>query len=393
MNYPFSRREFLQTATAGLWLGLHGTNASAAEVPTGSARAGFSFILLGDLHFDQVEHHDLDWVRREKPNDVRQIEGYCRNTREVTPALFAAVRATVADLNRTSASQAAFVMQAGDLVEGLCGREDLAVRQNRDALEFIGAAQLGAPFLFTKGNHDITGPGAAAAFGSVFHPFLSRQMRQVTPAAGNGVLAGACYSIEHGNAQFVCLDAYDTAKSLDWFEAVAAQRTAEHFFVIVHPPVVPYGARSTWHLFASPKEAARRERFLTLLGDQHALVLGGHIHRYSILSRRAGRGRFTQIALSSVLSAAHASPKSVLSGVDHYTPDQIVVEPTFSPANTAERRAVYEKERPFVDAFDYADLPGYAVVTVAGPQVTLQMHPGTSRTPWRTVNLTAVTRS
>jgi hypothetical protein len=83
----------------------------------------------------------------------------------------------------------------------------------------------------------------------------------------------------------------------------------------------------------------------------------------------------------------------VLSGVDHYTPDQIIVEPTFSPANAAERRAVYEKERPFVDAFDYADLPGYAVVTVAGPQVTLQMHPGTSRTPWRTVNLTAVARS
>jgi hypothetical protein len=82
-----------------------------------------------------------------------------------------------------------------------------------------------------------------------------------------------------------------------------------------------------------------------------------------------------------------------LSGVDHYTSDQVAVEPGFSPANVAERRSVYDLERPYVGAFDYADLPGYAVVQVTGPQVRLTVYPGTSRTPWRTVDLSALARS
>jgi len=164
-------------------------------------------------------------------------------------------------------------------------------------------------------------------------------------------------------------------------------------FVIVHPPVVPYGARSTWHVFANPKESARRERFLSLLGDQQALVLGGHIHKFNTLSRRAGRGRFAQLALSSVLNAPTARAKDVLTGPDRYNPDQVGVEPSFSPANEAERRAVYDTERAFVNTFEYADLPGYAVVTVDGPTVTTRMYSGATRDLWRTTDLTGLTRA
>lgn len=345
-------------------------------------------MLLGDLHFDRPEHHDLAWVQKEKPNDLRQIEGYCRITREVTPPLFATLRETIADLNRSPATRVAGVLQVGDLVEGLCGSGELATRQDREVIDFIRRARLDAPFLFAKGNHDITGPGAAAAFAAVFHPFLTDQARAVAPATPP--VTGGCYTVECGPAQFVFFDAYDAARSLEWLEAVATRRTAEHFFVLLHPPVVPYGARTTWHLFSHPREAARREKFLQLLGAQHALVLGGHIHRYCVLARRTGRGRFVQFALSSVLPAPAAKPREVLAGVENYTPDQVKVEPTFSPANEAERRAMCAAEQPHITAFDYADLPGYAVVFVDGPRVTLRMHAGVSREPWRTVDLTAL---
>jgi hypothetical protein len=197
----------------------------------------------------------------------------------------------------------------------------------------------------------------------------------------------ARYTVDRGNAQFAFFDAYESAASLEWFEAVAAKRTAEHFFVVVHPPVVPYGARSTWHIFSTERERTRREKFLTLLGDQKALVLGGHIHRYNLLVRSAGRGRFSQLALSSVISAPVVQPKTPLFGLDQYTPDQIVVEPNFSPANEAERRAVYVAERPFVSAFEYADLPGYAIVRVDGDHVTARIFSGIGRELWRTVEL------
>ena len=90
MTPTLTRRRFLQAsiAAAGLALAPRNLRAAQAQAP---ARE-FAFVLLGDLHLDRPEHHDMDWVRREKPNDVRQIEGYCRNTHEVTPKLFAMLR-------------------------------------------------------------------------------------------------------------------------------------------------------------------------------------------------------------------------------------------------------------------------------------------------------------
>jgi hypothetical protein len=229
---------------------------------------------------------------------------------------------------------------------------------------------------------------ARDAFVKVFHPFLAQEAAAVAP--GTGVLSNAFFSVENGNAQFAFFDAYQTAASLEWFEAVAAKRTAEHLFVVVHPPVVPYGARATWHVFASEKEKFKREKFLELLGRQHAVVLGGHIHKYNTVARAAGGGRFAQFALSSVISGPDVTAKTPLSGLADYSGDQIKVEPKFSPDTEAARRAVYAAEKPFVKAFDYADLPGYAVVTVDGPRVTAQMYAGFSRQVWRTVDLTGL---
>ncbi len=384
-----SRRRFLGAACAA-GAGLAAARPSRSTAATPAATARFSFILLGDLHFDALAHHDMAWVEREKPNDIGQIKNYSRITAETTPALLATVRTVIADLDRDPATRVAFILQAGDLVEGLCGSEELAGRQNREALAALAAAGLRVPFLFTKGNHDITGPGAAAAFTSVFHPFLSAQLRALDPAAP--APAQACFTARvggdaSGRAEFACFDAYDAARSLEWLEAVAARRTADHLFVAVHPPVVPYGARATWHVFAAERDRARREKLLALLGDQQAIVLGGHIHRFNFLERRAGRGRFRQLALSSVLNSPAPAPKEVLAGPAAYTPDQVDVEPRFSPANVAERRAVYTAERPFVDAFDYADLPGYAVIVVDGPRVRADLYRGATRERWKSVAL------
>jgi hypothetical protein len=282
----------------------------------------------------------------------------------------------------------AFVLQAGDLVEGLCGTEELARRHNREAMEFVEAAQLGVPFLFVKGNHDITGPGAPAAYADVFHPWQTAQARAVQPDAA--AVTDGNYAVQAGSAQFAFFDAYDAARSLERFEALVARRTAEHLFVAVHPPVVPYGARSTWHLFASSRDRARREKLLALLGDQEALVLGGHIHKYSTIGRRAGRGVFAQFALSSVLGSATVQAKHVLDGLAAYTGAQIAVEPNFSPASADERRAVYDAERGHVREFAYADLPGYAVVRVAGPRVRAEMYAGATAEVWRSFDLTAL---
>ena len=363
----FTRRRFLATAAAAL-------PACAA----GASESAFTFALLGDLHYDKLDHHDFAWLEAHHAGDLSQIRNYSRITAELTPRLFDAVRESVAE------SRASFVLQVGDIVEGLCGSEERSVRQNSEALAFVGSAKLGVPFVFTKGNHDVTGDGAPEAFKEVFHAFLSTQIASFT---SSGKLATANYSFEHREALFCFFDAYDK-DSLDALEAVLAKRTARHCFVIIHPPVVPYGARSTWHVFSSERDKAKREKLLTMLGKQNAFVLGGHIHKFNTICRATpGSGRFVQFALSSVINTAEPKPATELDGLADYTPDQIRVEPKHSPDTEPQRRAVYVAEAPFVKAFTYADLPGHAVVSVEGDRVEATMYEGVGRKKYRSVEL------
>lgn len=379
MKPILSRRQFLQTsASAAAGLALAPQPASGTEAPA------FSFVLMGDLHFDKLAHHDMTWLEKNKAGDLSQIRNYSRITADIMPRLFATVRETVSE------AHASFVLQVGDLVEGLCGNERLAAQQDEEAIAFVGDAKLGVPFIFTKGNHDVTGDGASEAFKHVCEPFLSEQSARLT---GGGKFAAANYTIEQPDALFCFFDAYD-AKSLDWLEATLAERTARHCFVVIHPPIVPYGARATWHLYSSDRDKSKRDKLLALLGKQNVFVLGGHIHKFNTLTRSTpGGGKFVQLAVNSVINALEVRPKDQLSGIGDYNGDQIRVEPAHSPATEKERRAVYDIEKPSVTTFEYADVPGYAVVSVNVNQVTAGIYSGVSRKLWRTVDLSALMRA
>ncbi len=384
MNPKITRRALISSAAA-VSAALAAPRLTFAQTPPDEA---FSFVLLGDLHFDHLAHHDRDWIAREKPNDWRQIENYSRITSEVHPLLMDEVRAQIAERAQTQAP-VKFVLQVGDVVEGLCGTPALAQTQDGEAMNWVKEANLGAPLLFCKGNHDITGPGAVEAYREVFLPFLGAQSRQIS--ATNATPQNAFFAIEHGGALFAFFDAYDDA-SLVWLETTFAQSRARHKFALVHPPVVPYGARATWHVYSKPKEAAQRARLLSILSRHHALVLGGHIHKYNLLARRTDEGQFAQLAVCSVIPKPDERPGNILEGVEKYTPDQIAVEPNFSPATEAERRAVLAAEAPFVTHFEYADAPDYAIITVDKARVTAQIYSALGRVLWKTRDLTALAR-
>jgi Calcineurin-like phosphoesterase len=369
-----SRRRFLQACSAAA-LPATGLTAAAAARP-------FSFILLGDLHYDSLVHHDLKWVQEHHAGDLSQIHNYSRLTTETMPGVFAVVKQRIVAL-KDSAAPPAFVLQVGDLVEGLCGSAELSVRQNREALAFVAQQQLGVPFVFTKGNHDVTGDGAVEAFDEVLRPYMEQETHRVDSAAAR---TQASHTMTCGEAQFAFFDAYDKA-SLEWLEAVAARRTARHFFVIIHPPVVPYGARASWYLYAGEKLKAQREKLLEVLGRQEAMVLGGHLHKYSALTRAAGGRSFTQLAVSSVVSALSQKPKDVLHGLEAYTGDQVNLEPKHSPETAQARREIYAAERKVVTAFDYADSAGYAVITVNGTQVEASVHAGANAEAFQTLKI------
>lgn len=376
-----NRRYFLKTTAA-----VSGGLTLTSGIGWSAEPDHFSFALLGDLHFDRLEHHDMEWLKLKFAQDISQVQNYSRITRELTPKLFTAIKDALAEL-RKSATPPALAVQTGDLVEGLCGSRDLAARQNREAIAMVKESGWGVPFLFSKGNHDITGEGAKEAFQDVFIPFLATESARIDSHSSGEQSPN--YAVQCGNALFCFYDGYDR-KSLDWLEGVLAHRKSRHLFVITHQPVVPYGARATWSLYSNPNDRLVRDKFLSLLGQNEAYVLTGHLHRFNLLVRTVGKGRFVQLAASSVVPDLEVLPKQVLSGKTQYNGDQVIVEPSFSPSTESERRAVYAAEAPFVEQFEYADLPGYVIITVAGEQVKAAVYMGVTRKIWKSFDLSAL---
>jgi hypothetical protein len=331
---------------------------------------------LGDLHFDRLEHHDLAWLAKDHPGDIRQVENYSRVTREFLPKLFQIVKSQIAAANVPVPA----VLQLGDLIEGLCGTPQLADRQATEAIQLIKEADFGRPFLITKGNHDVTGPGAAEAYQRILLPHVAE--------VAEGAEKRASFLQERGGTLVVFFDAYDKS-SLAWFVKTMEQRTPQRLVVLIHPPVVPYNARSDWHIFAKPHQQAERTQFLNLLGKHRAIVLCGHLHKYSFLRRRTEQDSFVQLAISSVATDVAAQAKHSLEGVEHYGPDLVQLEPNHSPATLDARRALLAAERLFIEHFEYADTWGHALLKVAGSRIAADVYRGLSETPWKSLDLSA----
>lgn len=58
----------------------------------------------------------------------------------------------------------------GDLSEGLAGSPQKAIQMANNAFKAVNKMNLKVPFIMTKGNHDITGPGAKEAFEKYTYP-------------------------------------------------------------------------------------------------------------------------------------------------------------------------------------------------------------------------------
>ena len=373
-----SRRNLLKAAASAAVLGPAGNWAFAA--PSGGDDWAFPF--LGDLHFDKLEHHDHEWLQREHPGDVSQVENYSRITRDMTPRLFARVRESLAALNQAN-TNVPFVLQLGDLLEGLCGTDQLAQRQAREGLDFVRDAQFSAPLVMTKGNHDITGPGAADAYRQILIPFLAEQNRaEIKEAVFTRNIAE---KNGQGGTLIAFYDAYDK-NSLNWFAKTLAESKPQRLIVAIHPPVVPYNARSSWHIYSSPKQTAQREQLLNLLGRHRAIVLCGHLHKYSLLVRKTDPGPFAQLAISSVAASFDGQPKDERHGTAQYTADLVDLEPKHAPDTVQTRRDLLTAEKPFIQHFDYADTWGHATFHSSGGRFFAKVFRGLDVNPWKTVD-------
>lgn len=372
MTKKLNRRKFIVTIgtlAAALPLG-----ASAFDfIP--SAGKSFNFLLLGDIHYDKWDFHDIEYVRTKfGDGDVVQIKNYSRIAQENFPLLVKVSKEKAINLN------ADFYLQLGDFVEGLCGSEQLATTQTNAFISFMQKQDINRPFFAIKGNHDITGVGARETFAKVVLPWQSKQQQKQ--------LSNANSTFVHKNARFILFDGYTPDQSLAWLKEVLANHKEKTLFFCVHQPVVPFNARANWHLFGKPNQQKQREELLDLLGMHNAIVLCGHLHKTSILSRNTAKGRFVQICTGSVIEGANAPIKDHLDGLKYYGENLVNLEPNFSPKSLQERKDNLNNEKPYLTYFEYADFMGYSTVSVSSKgKVEMSIYANFDKTPWKVINV------
>ena len=348
-----------------------------AEVQGKESNRTYSFVYLGDIHFDRRHHHDFDWVHDNKPNDIRQIEGYVKNTEEFSPGLLKRVQSSIESSN----GRIKMIVQGGDLTEGLCGNQELQETQFREVRAFIRQYIPKTPFIAAKGNHDITGPGAKEAFNNVMLPWLSHECEKKIDSPS--------FYFMKGPDLFVFFDAYHN-NSLDWLQKTLNENRHRYAFVVMHPPAVPYNARSTWHLFSRVKEKDARERFLNILGAHNVVLLTAHLHKCSLLARKTSAGTFVQFSMNSVIDSPNIVVRDRREGIENYGGSLVELEPEFQPETKQPRIKLLEDEKPYITYFEYADFPGYAIIHASEAGIDIDIYVGDSDRIWKKFSLNSV---
>ena len=336
----------------------------------------YGFAFLGDMHFDKLHHHDMGWVKDKHPGDVLQIENYSNVTRQNTPALLKSVSSSLTKQNIPTFA----IIQGGDFVEGLCGNYELQVLQFKEAIDLVEQSTASIPFLITKGNHDITGPGADKAYSGIMLPWLGKQL--------DTTITDTSYYVEHKSDLFIFFDSYKP--DLDWFSKVLEQHQARYVFFVIHKPVIPYNARAQWHIFSKDNDRLKREKLLFLLGKHHAIVLSGHLHHYSVLRRKTEGGFIVQLSMNSVIDISE-SKVELLEGIDEYTPELVDLEASFSTKEKDTCRELLEKEKPFIDYFELAKTPCYSLMKVSDNHIDIDTRLRSSQTAWRRLRIERAT--
>ncbi len=354
---------------------------TVAKKPTSTKTdSSMSFVLLGDLHYDKLENHDMEWLSREKPGDVRQVTvTYVPNTELNWDGLMYNVRQVV----RTEKPRVRGIVQIGDLSEGLAGSEELAVQMAHSAINAAKDTKMGVPWLLAKGNHDITGPGAKEAFVEVYTPFIREQ-------SGDPTIQNATYAYRDGDVLFVFLDRWDSKVDItDFAQRTLSESDAKYKFVVMHEPVIPVTERC-WHVFRNEDEKAEREAFMKVLAENGAIVLAAHLHRYAVVRRETGYGPIVQVMVGSVIGKERRGLPTYERTLRDYGPPLVDLVPSYKPDNAQERKAILSAEALHVTYYTMCDLAGYAVLKIDDKknEVTLDYYAGFEQMPYDRVNLT-----
>ncbi len=335
-----------------------------------------SLIVLGDLHYDLLEDHDMNWLSQ-KPGDLRQVTDYTRYTDENWIDFMSVIKVRA----ETEVPSARAIVQLGDLSEGLAGNPEKARQMASHTMVALEETTMPVPWILTKGNHDITGPGAGEAFQEHYLPMIRKQ-------TGKPEINSANYSYSYDNIQITCVDPWDKESDMVAFlEEELSESDAKYKFVAIHEPVIPVTERC-WHTLRG--DSTKREKLLEVIASHKAIVLCGHLHRYSVVRRNTPYGPVVQVMVISVIKdRVYLEPSKVIT---EYGASLAENMPMWQPETLGKRKAILSEEAKHVTYFKQTDLPGYAVIKIdeESGEIILDYYAGFGEKPYDSVELSSL---
>lgn len=376
-----SRREFLRKS--GL------TAAGIAAAPLVGCASGWApgkakpaadtnILLTGDIHFDLPGDHDMKWI--EANNFTNEINIYTTATAKGFKPLMAVLKKQALAANPPVSA----VIQLGDLPEGLAGSPEMAEQMTRHTLEAIDEAAIPAPWIIAQGNHELTGPGMREAWMAQAVPYLQKTL--------DPSIASMNYSYHVGDAHIVVLDPFtDQDGFVDFLAAEFEASSARYKFVALHEPVIPVSSLC-WHpLMRTEDYEPPRQRLLEVIARHQAIVLCGHIHKYSVLRRMTPWGPIVQVMAYSVMR--EDNPKPPYPREAEYGPETLTHGRGWRPETLDDRMAMLAEEAKHVTDFFVSDVAGYAMLTLGcgeEDKIELRYYAELSTQPYETIDLAAL---
>jgi hypothetical protein len=205
---------------------------------------------------------------------------------------------------------------------------------------------------------------------------------------GNPGIKSANYSWTVDNVQITCVDPWDkNTNIIEFLERELSGSKAAVKIVAIHEPVIPVTERC-WHVLRNQPD--EREKLLEVLARNKAIVLCGHLHRYSVVKRETKYGPIVQIMVLSVISDRnYLTPKKVITKYGASLAEDV---PEWEPETLAQRKTWLTEESKFVTFYKQTDLPGYAILNIdsVNNTVTLDYFAAFGKEPYDRINISGL---
>ena len=335
------------------------------------SQSDYSFILLGDTHYDadppSTYHADYDekeeWLSRvQRAEFDRNAKLWAGPGLRLLQSAGALVR-----------PDTRFVLQMGDLIQGDCNNPEVHKKMLSGAFDFMKQAFGTLPFLSVMGNHDFRGRGALEAYREYMPGRLAREL-------GEPVRDIACFSFVRGGDLYVFAD-FTHVPVASILAELEAHRDVRYTFLATHGQAIPSDMDAfSWILFGS--DAAQRARLRAALLQRDAIVLAGHSHNLELSEIRTSAGRVTQFVSNCIWTdnTPAPEPKVLCDGPAEYGKRQ-------AEKGNAEAVRYLGECRDAIVRYWFADGAGASLVRVRDDGVSVEFHGGDSPTATKTFQL------